>query len=130
MDRFKNWSTLEFALLAGVILLICAIGVVVVLLAGGFLVEREIAQQPGVPSPGISDAPTPIVAPGEEGAAAEDTKSITLSTASGEPGTVVTVSGEGWPAGSRVVVSLVPSEPPPYVVNSAVVNENGSGTNH
>jgi hypothetical protein len=126
MDRFRNWSTLEFALLAVVILLICAIGAAVVLLAGGFLVEREIAQPPGASSPDVAGALTPIVAPGEEGVGAEDTRSITLSAGSGEPGSVITVSGQGWPAGGRVTVSLVPSEPPPYVVNSAVVDGNGS----
>ena len=77
MDRFRNWSTLEFALLAVVILLICAIGAAVVLLAGGFLVEREIAQPPGASSPDVAGALTPIVAPGEEGVGAEDTRSIT-----------------------------------------------------
>ncbi len=132
MDRFRNWSTLEFALLAGVVLLICVIGVVIVLLVGGFFVEEEIARQAddATPTSVAAAAPTAIgVTDPGEGSAAEgdsDTQSITLSATSGEPGTVITVSGEGWPSGSRVVVSLVPSEPPPYVVNSAVVDENGS----
>jgi PKD repeat protein len=132
MDRFKNWSTLEYALLAGVALLICAIGVVAVLLVGGIFVEERIARPDNVASPTrvatAGSTVIPVVDPGQGSGAEEgsDTRSITLSASSGEPGTVLTVSGTAWPAGSRVIVSLVPSEPPPFVVNSAVVNETGA----
>ena len=133
----KGWSGLEIGLLAAIILVIVGIVVLGAVLLFGLFGEEEVAQVADTPTPltaitpapDAAGSPVPIVDPGGEGGgvlASPDTQSITLSAMSGEPGTVVTVSGEGWPAGGLVTVSLVASEPPPYVVNSAVVDENGS----
>ena len=55
----------------------------------------------------------------------ETNQTVSLSTPASAPGTTVTVQGEGWPAGSRVIISLVPSEPPNFTVNSALVDNAG-----
>jgi hypothetical protein len=118
MKSFRNWSTLEKALLGGVVLLLCGAALLVVLVLGGFFVEEELAQQTAANATPVAEIATlpPLdnpVAETIDNPAAEtqagqpaaqsqpDTQSITLSATSGAPGTTITVSGEGWPAGSR-----------------------------
>ena len=132
---FKGWSTFEYLLLGGIVLLLCiAAGLFVVL--GGFFVEEELAQQTDSPTPTVTVA---FIEGSESGGqtgteaggspapgSGSDTQSITLSVTSGAPGTTVSISGTGWPAGSRVTISLVPQDPPIYTINSAVVDQNGN----
>ncbi len=138
MKIFKGWSTLEYALLGGMALLLCLVAGAGVLFVGGFLVEEELAREAAALTPApttavivVPDSGTDETETGSQGtqpvASPEaDTQSITLSATSGAPGTTVTVSGTGWPPGSRVTISLVPTDPPIYTVNSAVVDENGN----
>ncbi len=74
--------------------------------------------QPGAPQPQTTVAPINN-APAVAGPA------LTLEPTTGAAGATVKVSGSGFPAGSRVVISLAPSQPPAYAVNSALADANG-----
>jgi len=51
---------------------------------------------------------------------------LTLNPTTGAAGSTVKVTGAGFPAGSRIVISLVPSQPPTYAVNSALADAGGN----
>ncbi len=139
-NLLKGWSTLEYLLLIGVIVLLCGAAALGVLVVGEFAFweERQVEEfqtdvngtaqaQAGV-TPVLNATPVPMVNSdqGQEAAAqVDDTPILTLSPTNGAPGSTVTIQGEGWPAGSRVIISLVPSEPPYYTVNSAIVDGSG-----
>ncbi len=53
---------------------------------------------------------------------------ITLNPVAAAAGSVVKVQGQGWPAGARVLISLVPADPPAFVVNSAIAQPDGTFT--
>lgn len=149
---FSNWGILEYGLLAAVVLLLCSAGVLVALLLGGFAVEQEIARETAVtpataqaqqaqaapaaqeatqgedvsldaPAEAASGGTTAQAAPNQQPAEAAQT--VSLSTPANAPGNTITVQGQDWPAGSRVLISLVPSQPPNYTVNSALVGNDG-----
>lgn len=135
----SNWGTVEYSLLAIIIVLLCVAGALVIGV-GSFFAEEEIANQATVapiatippltgsePSTEADVSLDPTAAPGQPGGQTSDaaSRTLTLSTPTGEPGTTLTVQGEGWPVGSRVLISLVPAEPPNYTVNSALVDGDG-----
>jgi PKD repeat protein len=136
----KGWSTFEYVLLIGVIVLLCGVVGLAVFVVGEFAFweERQVeerqaeVQEPVQAQAGVTPPMIETLAPlsgSEQGQAAgaqvDESPRLTLSPTSGAPGATVTIQGEGWPAGSRVILSLVPSEPPQYAVNSALVNDSG-----
>lgn len=103
----ENWSKFELtllgiflALLLGAIILFAVLGTI-------FLGNRPTSE--------ISDLPTDEA--GQPG--------LTLSPDVGSAGSTVTAQGDGWPAGSRIVIYFVPLSPPRYAVNSAIVDSDG-----
>ncbi|MCB0177045.1 MAG: PKD domain-containing protein [Anaerolineae bacterium] len=130
----SSWSTIEKLLLGAVLLLCVLAGLVAVFLGGEFFVREERAQSDQTPTvvaglatatvPAVESAPLPD-ANGDQETDELTAPAITLDPSAGQPGSTVTVTGENWPAGSRVVVSLVPSDPPAFTVNSAVVDQDG-----
>jgi PKD repeat protein len=70
------------------------------------------------------------------GQAAEITPSgripaIVLEPASGPPGTLITIQGEGWPAGSQVLLYLTtpnPTQTPAYAIANPIADEQGRFT--
>ena len=123
----SGWSTLEVVLLA-VVGLILVVGVVLAVVVGGVLLRGEESGQAAVAtlpaSPAVSGtpgaAPTSPAGPGEGG-----DQVIVLSPSTGSAGDVISVEGAGWPVGRRVVISLVPSQPPALIANSAIVDDAG-----
>jgi len=130
----SSWSTIEKMLLGAVLLLCVLAGLVAVFLGGELFVREERAQSDQTPTvvaglatatvPAVESAPLPD-ANGDQETDELTAPAITLDPSAGQPGSTVTVTGENWPAGSRVVVSLVPSDPPAFTVNSAVVDQDG-----
>jgi PKD repeat protein len=102
-------------------------GVLLLASCGGRGQPTAPPEQPTAAPPSTDSTPTStpvsLVDAGEEDSGAAPT--ISLSPDTGAPGTVVSVSGEGWPAQSRVVIYLVPIDPPNYAINSAVADANG-----
>ncbi len=85
-------------------------------------VTQEVApesEQPPAPQPQATVAPIDS-APAAAGPA------LTLNPTTGAAGSTVKVSGAGFPAGSRIVISLAPSQPPAYAVNSALADTSGN----
>jgi PKD repeat protein len=127
---FGSLSALEWALIGGIGVLVCAGAILAAVVLGGFFVSEEQAlqnQTAAAPTPTavvITDSGGGIVVVDNEQAASE-TQTLTLSPSVGAPGTAITALGEGWPAGSRVVISLVPLDPPSFAVGSTIVDQNG-----
>jgi PKD repeat protein len=131
----SGWSPLELGLLSLILVLCLGTAGLGVFLGSEYLIGSQEAQATATPSSGDAEAtPTgdilgPPVTGGDQpgsGSAEDSNATLDLSPEAGSPGSTVTVRGEGWPAGTRVVISLVPSNPPNYAVNSAVVNNNGA----
>ncbi|MBI1882567.1 MAG: SH3 domain-containing protein [Chloroflexi bacterium] len=53
---------------------------------------------------------------------------IELNPAAASAGSTVTVNGQGWNAGSKVLIYLIGSESPSYAISSAAVDASGSFT--
>ncbi len=127
---FGGWSNLELTLLGVVVMLCVGAGALALFLGGAFFFKFEQAQTPvqtSVPVAAATATPPPDVGnidtePTEETA----NPIITLNPATAAPGTTVKVQGESWPAGARVVIYLVPSDPPNYAVNSALADQSGN----
>jgi PKD repeat protein len=136
---FGGWSGLELGLLGIVVILCVGAGALALFLGGAFFFEEEQqAGQPAgqTPAAAVTTAPVEAAAtplpdvdeidsegqPSPEGG----DQSITLNPSIAAPGTTVAVGGEGWPAGSRVVISLMPANPPSYAVSSALVEGDGT----
>jgi hypothetical protein len=137
----RSWSPLEIGLVVGVVVLLCAAATMAVLLVGDFALweagqvnnaqgdpanippgaETAIASATDSAGQGASGRPTPTAQP-------EESQSITLNPAIGAPGATITVQGAGWPADSRIVIYLVPVNPPRYAINSAVADAAGNFT--
>jgi uncharacterized protein YraI len=114
----KQWSMLEYTLLGvAAVLLLTAAGLTAVvpggLIGGGDTPSATPTLTAGLPG----DIPGPA-----------ETQTLTLSPATGAPGATIKAQGQGWPAGSRIVISLVPTTPPAYTGNSAIVDNTGSFT--
>ncbi len=135
---FGGWSNLELALLGVVVLLCVGAGALALFLGGVFFFEAERGQATTPVQTSVAAAATPAppeaaatplpdvgdVDAGPTGAAANPT--ILLNPSTAVPGTTVKVQGAGWPAGARVVISLVPSNPPSFAVNSALADQSGN----
>ncbi|HMQ55734.1 MAG TPA: SH3 domain-containing protein, partial [Anaerolineae bacterium] len=119
---FEDWSQLELGLL-GVILVLVVTGVAITLLLGRMLLNSPTEAGDAITGlpPGATEEATAEAATDETGLPV-----IELSPTVGSAGSTVTVRGEGWPDGSRVVIYLVPSEPPRYAVNSVIVDPDGT----
>ncbi len=74
-------------------------------------------------APPTEAAPPPLESAGTDNAG---TAVVTLAPESGAPGSTVTVQGQGFPPNSRVIISLVPKDPPNYTLNSAVSDAGGA----
>ncbi|MCB0166911.1 MAG: PKD domain-containing protein [Anaerolineae bacterium] len=128
-----SWSTIEKTLLGAVLFLCVLAGFVAVFLGGElFMREEEASEQAPTAVAGLATPTSAVVEsaplPDSNGDQQTDeltAPAITLEPSAGQPGSTVTISGENWPAGSRVIVSLVPADPPVFTVNSAVVDQNG-----
>lgn len=112
---WKGWSRLDIGLLA-VALLLCV-------LAGGVAASTFLLFRSPTP---VAEELTPTASPAS-GDEPDETSNVTLSLLpdTGSPGTTVAVYGEGWPAQSRIIIYLVPVEPPRYAVNSVVAGADG-----
>ncbi|MCB0209578.1 MAG: PKD domain-containing protein [Anaerolineae bacterium] len=133
----SGWSALEKTLLGLFVLLLVVAGLVAVLLGGEILfLTEERAQVDQPPTVAVVATPTALAVPPDplpDTDTNPDTQApdeitapaISLNPSAGEPGSTVTVSGENWPSGSRVIISLVPADPPAYTVNSAVIDQDG-----
>jgi hypothetical protein len=119
-EYFSGWSNIELLLL-GVVVALCTIVSLVALTF--FYIARSPAD---VATEGTPTLPVTFVTsePGDQGSDFAG-PTITLSPDIGSPGSTVTVQGEGWPAQSRVIIYLVPENPPRYAVNSAVAGADG-----
>jgi PKD repeat protein len=111
----KTWSTLEYTLMALAAVLLCAAAGLTAVILGGFF-DGDQTALPSTATPAVS-------LPGSS--TSIEAQSVSLSPTTGAPGATVKVQGQGWPSGSRIVISLVPANPPAYTVNSAVVNDAG-----
>lgn len=105
----ENWSKLELALL-GIFIALLFGAIILFVILGGIFFNNQ-------PPTAISDLPT------DE--AASSLPTITLAPTVGSAGSTVTVQGEGWPVGSRIVLYFVPITPPQYAVNSAIADTQG-----
>jgi hypothetical protein len=109
----QKWGLLEITLLV-VILLLCAGAAALGFFAlfGFGSPGDNIANPPVVEATGAAvpteAAPPPLSVPGDEEASSA---SITLNPTASTPGSAVEITGEGFPANSRVVIYLVPKDP-------------------
>jgi PKD repeat protein len=120
----KGWSSIELGLLALVIVLLCGVAALVAFLVGDFALW-ETKQVEEAASATATVVPITDIQPGQPTAAPDEAQIITLAPAVGAPGTTIKVQGQGWPAQSRVVIYLLPLEPPRFAINSAMVDANG-----
>ncbi|MCB0166483.1 MAG: PKD domain-containing protein [Anaerolineae bacterium] len=103
----ENWSKFELTLLGIFVALLVGAIVLFAVLGSIFLSDRPASE--------ISDLPTDEASQ----------PAVSLSPNVGSAGSTVTVQGDGWPVGSRIVIYFVPLSPPRYAVNSTIVNPDG-----
>ena len=130
----KSWGALEIGLLIVILLLCVGAGILGFVALTGFELAGSTAEQPA-PAPGepvvaATAAPPTEEAPPPLGNTGTDTESgnagITLNPDAGAPGSTVSVQGQGFPADSRVVIYLVPRDPPNFALNSAIADDTGA----
>lgn len=129
--RFKRtWPVITLILgLAALTLLACSLGSLLGEQNSPPAAQTPVAAVPVTPEitpeSGQPAAPQPqaTVAPLGDATAGP---TLTLNPTIGAAGSTVKVSGTGFPAGSRIVISLAPSQPPTYAINSALADADGN----
>ncbi|MCB9078880.1 MAG: PKD domain-containing protein, partial [Anaerolineaceae bacterium] len=103
----ENWSKFELTLLGIFVALLVGAIVLFAILGSLFFGSQAPSEISELPT---DEASQPLVS---------------LSPSVGSAGSTVTVQGDGWPVGSRIVIYFVPLSPPRYAVNSTIVDPDG-----
>jgi len=114
---FQSWGMLETVLMAVIVLLCLGAAGLGALTLNGY----EFIIATGNPTPAAAG---PAAAPTLAGGGTSNAI-ITVNPAAGSPGATVAIQGQGYPANSRVVISLIPKDPPNFALNSAIADANG-----
>jgi hypothetical protein len=126
----QSWRLLEISLLSVILALFAGTGVLgCTVLIGDREADQTIAANPPVVAtlpPAVSATDTPAPFDDGQNAAQPNSAVLTLTPDAGSAGSTVKVNGQGFPVNSRVVIYLVPKDPPNFALNSAVVGADGS----
>lgn len=129
-NKQKGWGTSEIILLV-VIVLLCiaaaALGYLALsntqIVVFGNATPTQAVVQSATATPISEDVPGDFS--GESDGNVASNAQIFVNPAAGSPGSTVKIEGQDFPVNSRVVVYLVPKNPPNFALNSAVTDENG-----